>query len=82
MPENQVALADTRETADDQWEVPAQALKRHATQEWQMIDPTLRSLESLARYSTTTQMMAGVRAVDHLMPLTDHLRNQGMQPYA
>lgn len=82
MPPHQIALADTRETADDQWEIPTQALKRHAEQEWQMIDPTLRSLESLARYSTTTEVMAGVRAVDHLMPLTDKLRGKEMQPYA
>ncbi len=82
MPADQDTLAHTLETADDQWEVPARALARHGDGEWQMIDPTLRSLESLARYDTVTGALAGVQAVEHLMPLTDMLRRQGMQPYA
>ncbi len=82
MPPDQDTLAHTVETADDQWEAPYRALARHGGGEWQMIDPTLRSLESLARYDTVTEALAGVQAVEHLMPLTDMLRRQGMQPYA
>lgn len=82
MPDHQQTLAHTSETADDQWESPQQALARHAEGEWQMIDPTLRSLESLARYANVRAAMEGIRQVGHLPELTDHLRRQGMQPYA
>ena len=79
LPDHQIALADTDETADDQWEKPAEALARFEAKQWQMIDPTLRSLETLAQFSTVTQALAQVNQGDHLMPLTTELNRQGMQ---
>ena len=79
MPSDQSTHAYTEETADDQWERPAEALERHVRGEWQMIDPTLRSLETLSQFSNVTEALAGVRAGDHLMPLTPALHAQGMQ---
>lgn len=80
MPEFQDTAADTEETTDDQWERPSEALAHHANSTWQMIDPTLRSLETLSRYDTVAQALAGVIRADHLMPLTEKLTGQGMQP--
>ena len=80
MPEHQHTLAHTTETADDDWEVAANALARFANGQWQMIDPTLRSLETLSEYDSVGSLLAGVDEGDHLMPLTAALMAQGMQP--
>lgn len=80
MPATQHTLADTQETADDQWERPAQALESYRRGDWQMIDPTLRCLETLSQYSTVAEALARVHKGDHLMPHTRELESQGMQP--
>jgi len=79
MPPHQTTLAHTDETADDQWEKPLEALARHHAEEWQMIDPTLRSLETLSQFDSVADALAGVRTGNHLMPLTPELNRQGMQ---
>jgi len=45
-----------------------------------MIDPTLRSLETLSQWQTVAAAQEGAQRGDHLMPLTAALRRQGMQP--
>ncbi len=80
MPPDQHTLAHTDETADEDWESPAAALERYAANQWQMIDPTLRSLETLSQFDNVDEVLAGVNAGNHLMPLTQALRAQGMQP--
>ena len=79
MPPHQDTLAHTDETADDQWEKPEEALAKFHADEWLMIDPTLRSLETLSQWQTVEQALAGVKQGDHLMPLTPELNRQGMQ---
>ncbi len=79
MPSHQDTLAHTDETADDQWEKPAEALAKFNAGEWQMIDPTLRSLETLGQWQTVDEALAGVNQGNHLMPLTPELNRQGMQ---
>ena len=80
MPTDQDTLAHTRETADDQWEQPATALQNKVNGSWQMIDPTLRSLETLSKYEDVATALRDIQSGEHLMPLTPELSNQGMQP--
>ena len=80
MPTDQATLAHTIETADDEWEKPAVALANKDNGLWQMIDPTLRSLETLSQYESVEQALAKIQQGDHLMPLTHALSRQGMQP--
>jgi len=80
MPPDQTTLAHTDETADDLWIRPADALANYAAGTWQMIDPTLRSLETLSQWQTVAAAQEGAQRGDHLMPLTAALRRQGMQP--
>ena len=80
MPDDQVALAHVGETVGEQWTTPTAALDNFKRGVWQMIDPTLRSLETLSQYHSVDQAIAGARGGEHLMPLTDELRRQGMQP--
>ena len=77
---DQETLPHAAEAADDEWIRPSVALDKAAAGEWQMIDPTLRSLETLSQFDTVNTALAGVREGNHLMPLTAHLNNQGMQP--
>lgn len=79
MPPGQQTNAYTGETTDDDWVTPEAALAKFRSSEWQLIDPTLRSLETLSNYHTVNEVLAGVRRGDHLMPLTPELNRQGMQ---
>ena len=79
MPSTQITTADTDETAGEQWVQPARALALAKSGEWQMIDPTLRSLETLCQFDSVEAVLKGVQAGNHLMPLTPELRSQGMQ---
>ncbi len=80
MPADQDTLAHDDEVAGDHWVSPQEALGHFERGEWQMIDPTLRSLETLSRFKTIGDALAGVRGGNHLMPLTPELNRQGMQP--
>ena len=80
MPGDQATLAHTDETADDDWVSPREALDLYRKNRWQMIDPTLRSLETLSQYDSVGEALVGVQGGNHLMPLTPELNRQGMQP--
>ena len=79
MPSDQEATADTDETAGEHWIEPTQALEMHQQGHWQMIEPTIRSLQTLSQYSFVEQALAAVQEGNHLMPLTPELQQQGMQ---
>lgn len=78
MPANQETLAHHWETAADEWVRPADALAAHAAGRWQMISPTLTTLEAIAGFAAVDSMLAAVAAEAHLGELTDELRYQGM----
>ncbi len=79
MPSDQSTHAHTLETADDEWVQPDIALANKNSGHWQLIDPTLRSLETLSQYRSVETLLAGIRQGNHLMPLTESLSSQGMQ---
>ena len=47
-----------------------------------MIDPTIRSLETLTQFASVAEALKGVRAGNHLMPWTEALGEQGMQKFS
>ncbi len=82
MPVDQNALADTDETADDgHWVNPSQALENAREGDWQMIEPTKRSLETLSQYSSVELALQEVGAERHVKPWTEAAGQQGMQPF-
>ena len=81
LPEGQVALADTEETISGQWVSPSTALQLHKDGQWQMIGPTLSSLETLAQYATAEEALAEVTAENHVIPWTEELGGHGMRPF-
>lgn len=81
MPTDQSTNAYTYETVDDEWIQPASALANKDEDRWQMIDPTLRSLETLKSYRSVKEALGEIQKGSHLIPLTSSLSEQGMQPF-
>ncbi len=82
MPVDQDAAADTDETADDgHWINPSQALDNALHGDWQMIEPTKRSLETLSQYGGVEEALREVGAERHVTPWTPAAGQQGMQPF-
>jgi 8-oxo-dGTP pyrophosphatase MutT (NUDIX family) len=63
VPPDQVASHDATETVESVWTTPAEALARGADREIQLLIPTIRNLEALARFSTTTELVAAARSI-------------------
>jgi 8-oxo-dGTP pyrophosphatase MutT (NUDIX family) len=81
LPEGEVALSDTQETITGEWVEPKTALANHASGVWQMIDPTLRSLETLQGFASVEMALTQVRAEQHVRAWTPALGAQGMQRF-
>lgn len=80
MPAGQHVSHDESEVASSTWISPEQALTRFRNEQWLMIDPTLRTLEVLARYSTVQSLFKDIADDVHLQKVTQSLGVQGMQP--
>jgi 8-oxo-dGTP pyrophosphatase MutT (NUDIX family) len=60
VPEHQTASSDEIETTSGLWTRPADVLKANDAGEVELILPTRRSLEALAKFSTVDEALAGV----------------------
>ena len=78
MPRDQETLAHHWETAGEEWVRPTDALAAHAAGDWQLIAPTLITLQSIAGFGDVAAMLAAVARGEHLQPLSDDLQRQGM----
>lgn len=78
MPGDQETVAHHRETADDAWVRPDEALAAHRAGRWQMISPTLTTLESIAAFTDVDEVLEAVAAERHVGELTEEQRRQGM----
>lgn len=65
-PERQVASSDNVETIGHAWIRPAEALERHRAGELDMMFATVRTLESLSRFSDTGALMRHARALQSI----------------
>ena len=79
LPAGQQTVAHEGETADSDWIAPSDALARGFGGEWLMIDPTVVTLQSVARFPTIDEARDSVAAGTHLPKLTPSLNAQGMQ---
>jgi glyoxylase-like metal-dependent hydrolase (beta-lactamase superfamily II)/8-oxo-dGTP pyrophosphatase MutT (NUDIX family) len=61
-PAAQTPSHDNRETVDHVWIQPAEALARHQRGELQLVFPTIKTLESIARFNTAAALMAFARS--------------------
>lgn len=79
MPTHQDTSAHAWEAAGEHWVSAAAALQAREEGRWQMISPTLITLESVNAYNTVDAIFEAVLNETHLPVLTDDLHQQGMQ---
>lgn len=70
---------DDGELVNSHWIAPAAALAHADSGDWQLIMPTRSTLEVLADFGRVDDLLASVARGTHLPPLTQFLRNEGMQ---
>ena len=79
MPTRQNTLAHETETQNSCWIRPAEALRLCAAGEWQMIAPTLTTLQTIEPHADCEALLDAVRGEAHLPELTPELRFEGMR---
>jgi len=79
MPARQHVRLHSNELRGAEWIAPREALDQHRLGRWQMIHPTLTTLETLANYHDVGRLIADVNAWCHLPDVTDERARQGMQ---
>lgn len=65
-PPEQVPLHDDRETIANLWVNPADALARHEAGELDLIFPTIKNLEAIARFDKSVELLDAAAAVEHV----------------
>ena len=68
-PEFQVPVHDDHEVIANLWIRPVDALARHEAGEFQLIFPTVRSLEALATFDTAEQIVAHAASIGEVQPV-------------
>lgn len=76
-PEGHAYLHDERETIDNTWVRPADAVERQQKGELDIIFPTLRSLEAIGRFATTDDLLAAAVAVEQVPTMIPRVVKDG-----
>ena len=63
-PEGHTYLHDERETIDNAWVRPADAIERQQRGEVDIIFPTLRTLDAIGRFATTDDLITAAAAIE------------------
>ena len=66
LPVGQVPVHDEHETVDTVWVRPADALERAAAREFDIIFPTMKNLQALARFSTSEELLEATLAIERV----------------
>jgi 8-oxo-dGTP pyrophosphatase MutT (NUDIX family) len=66
LPPGQVPVHDDHETTDTVWIRPTEALERGRAGEFDIIFPTIKNLEAIARFTTSTELLAAAAAVERV----------------
>ena len=66
LPVGQVPVHDEHETVDTVWVQPAEALERAAAGEFDVIFPTMKNLQALARFSTSEELLEATLAIERV----------------
>jgi 8-oxo-dGTP pyrophosphatase MutT (NUDIX family) len=68
-PEWQEPVHDDHEVIANLWIRPSDALERHSRGEFELIFPTVRSLEALDRFGSAEEVVAHAEAISHVEPI-------------
>jgi len=74
-PPEQVPLHDDRETIATIWVSPRDALARHERGELELIFPTIRNLEAIARFDTAEDLLAAAAAIESVPAILPRIVN-------
>lgn len=74
-PEGHTYLHDDRETIDNTWVRPADAIGMQERGEVDIIFPTLRSLDAISRFATTDELLAAASAIEHVPTMLPRVVN-------
>lgn len=76
-PVGQTPLHDDRETIANCWIAPAEALARHQAGEFDLILPTIRNLDAIARFDTAAEVLAAAAALDQVPAVLPRVIDDG-----
>ncbi|MEX2660133.1 MAG: NUDIX domain-containing protein [Acidimicrobiales bacterium] len=76
-PVGQVPLHDDRETIANCWIAPSDALARHEAGEFDLILPTIRNLDAIARFATAAEVLAAAAALDQVPAVLPRIIGDG-----
>lgn len=65
-PAGQALLHDEGETVASEWVRPSEALRRQAAGELEMMLPTMKNLQAIDRFATSTELLAAAAAVEEV----------------
>jgi 8-oxo-dGTP pyrophosphatase MutT (NUDIX family) len=80
-PTEQEALHDDRETIANVWIRPADALAQREAGTLQMIAPTIRNLEAIARFDAVADLLAAAAAVEQIPDLSARFQLDATENY-
>ena len=66
LPPGQVPVHDEHETVDTVWVRPAEALARAESGEFDIIFPTMKNLQAIARFATSAELLAAAAAIERV----------------
>ena len=76
-PPEQVPLHDDRETIANTWINPQDAMDRCDRGEFEMIMPTIKNLEAIARFERSDDLLAAAAAIESVPAILPRLANDG-----
>jgi 8-oxo-dGTP pyrophosphatase MutT (NUDIX family) len=76
-PPGQTPLHDNRETIANCWVRPAEALERHRRGDFDLIFPTIKSLEAIARFERSTDLLAAAAAAGEVPSIQPRISADG-----
>jgi 8-oxo-dGTP pyrophosphatase MutT (NUDIX family) len=76
-PPEQVPLHDDRETIANTWIAPQEALDRHAAGEFEIIFPTIKNLEAIARFEKSADLLAAAAAIEEVPTILPRITTDG-----
>jgi 8-oxo-dGTP pyrophosphatase MutT (NUDIX family) len=66
LPPGQIPVHDDHETTDTVWVRPSEALERAEAGEFDLIFPTIKNLEAIARFTTSAELLTAAAAVERV----------------
>ncbi|HEV2360293.1 MAG TPA: hypothetical protein VGS21_01185, partial [Acidimicrobiales bacterium] len=76
-PHGQEALHDEGETVDSIWIAPHEALDRHAAGSLDLIFPTIKNLEAIARFASVDELLAAATRASAVEPMLPRVSVEG-----